>query len=398
MTPARRPTRAGRRRLQRTRGSLALAAAALAIVTTGLVAGFRVDLYDVAPPGAENQGSELVTTEVVGIRTFTPSDAVTVTTDIVYGIQPDGAVLTLDVCSPMAPHSATSPDATATPTVDVGDLDVGDSDPDEAVLPGPATSTGTETGSAPANAAAPPNAAASVNAQAPELLPAVISVHGGSWARGDKGNSDWRLVCQWLASAGFVAYSVNYRLVPDAVFPAAIDDLQLAVEWMRDPNNAKKYGIDPDRIGAFGGSAGGNLVALLGTRGQGALTTHSRVAAVAELSGPVDLRATGLVNATDGLTRISRAYLGCASINRCAQSVEASASSRLDHSDPPVFIGTSSDEFIPVRQSTDFTAQLERLGIRHELVVVPGNLHSIGILDEAMRARVAGFLHTELGW
>ncbi|WP_146072817.1 alpha/beta hydrolase [Cryobacterium sp. Y62] len=171
----------------------------------------------------------------------------------------------------------------------------------------------------------------------------------------------------------------------------------LAVEWMRDPGNAEKYGIDPNRIGAFGGSAGGNLVALLGTSGTGALTTGSRVAAVAELSGPVDLRASGLVNAGDGLTRITREYLGCDNINRCAQSVDASASSRLDRSDPPVFIGTSSDEFIPVSQSRDFAAQLDRAGIRAELVVVPGFLHSIGILDEGMRARVAAFLHAELG-
>lgn len=394
MTPARRATRAGHRRLQRTRGSLALAATAAAIVTTGLLAGFRVAVYDVAPEGAENQGSELTTTAVVGIRTFTPSDAVTVTTDVVYGTQRDGALLTLDVCSPIAPKSADRPDPVSTPAANSGaetdgDVDAGIGAPD-AVLPGPVAGTGA------AAAAASPNAAASADAQA-ILLPAVISVHGGSWARGDKGNSDWRLVCQWLANAGFVAYSVNYRLVPDAIFPAAIDDVQLAVEWMRDPANAAEYGIDPNRIGAFGGSAGGNLVALLGTSGRGALTAASRVAAVAELSGPVDLRATGLVTAVDGLRRITREYLGCEHLNRCAQSVDASASSRLDHSDPPVFIGTSSDEFIPVRQSTDFAAQLDRLGIRNELVVVPGELHSIGILDETMRARVAGFLHAELG-
>ncbi len=166
---------------------------------------------------------------------------------------------------------------------------------------------------------------------------------------------------------------------------------------MREPGNATKYGIDPNRIGAFGGSAGDNLVALLGTSGQGALTTDSRVAAVAELSGPVDLRATGLVNGGTEPTRITQNYLGCENINRCAESVDASASSRLDRSDPPEFIGTSSREFIPVSQSTNFAAQLTRLGIRNELVVVPGELHSIGILDAGMRARVAGFLHAELG-
>jgi len=377
VTPARRPSRATYRRRQITRGSVALTAT---VVATGLLAGFRVDVYDVAENGAEARGSELLTTDVVGIRTFMPGDGVTVTTDVAYGTQPDGALLTLDVCSPIRPPTLGGPDPTAT-------ADAGAADSTDTVLPG---TTDTED-------ATPPDLAVPNADPAPPLLPAVISVHGGSWARGDKGSSDWRLVCQWLANEGFVTYSVNYRLVPDAIFPAAIDDLQLAVEWVRDLDHAEKYGIDPNRIGAFGGSAGGNLVALLGTSGRGALTTGSRVAAVAELSGPVDLRATGLVSAVDGLRRITQDYLGCDHLNLCAQSVDASASSQLDRTDPPVFIGTSSHEFIPVRQSTDFAAQLDRVGIRHELVVVPGDLHSIGILDETMRARVAGFLHAELG-
>ncbi|WP_105036363.1 alpha/beta hydrolase [Cryobacterium aureum] len=385
MTRARRPTPRSQRRL--TRGSIALIATSVAIVATGLLAGFRVDLYDVAPDDPAARASELTTNDVVGIRTFMPGDNVTVTTDVVYGTQSDGALLTLDVCSPAPPRSTSTPDPSATAFVNTDSVDATDADTAATVLPG----TGTET-----EAAEPSDATASAAERA--LLPAVISVHGGSWARGDKGNSDWRLVCEWLASEGFVTYSVNYRLVPDAVFPAAIDDLKLAVEWVRDLDNAEEYGIDPNHIGAFGGSAGGNLVALLGTSGRGALTADARIAAVAELSGPVDLRATGLVNASDGLTRISRNYLGCENINRCAQSVEASASSRLDRSDPPVFIGTSSDEFIPLSQSTDFAAQLESLGIRTELVVVPGDLHSIGILDAGMRARVAAFLHAELGW
>ena len=70
-------------------------------------------------------------------------------------------------------------------------------------------------------------------------VPAVVSIHGGSWARGDKANADWRNVCMWLASEGFVAASVNYRLVPDARFPAAIDDVALAVEWLRAPEQVR---------------------------------------------------------------------------------------------------------------------------------------------------------------
>jgi acetyl esterase len=252
---------------------------------------------------------------------------------------------------------------------------------------------------APPAVAAPPVTSPAAALPPESTHPAVISIHGGSWARGDKGNSDWRAVCTWLASEGFVAYSVNYRLAPDAPFPAAIDDLALAVEWIRKPDNARRFGIDPDRIGAFGGSAGGNLAALLGARGSGPLTTDARVAAVAELSGPVDLSHEGLVSggAPAGLQRMVLSYLGCDSLSDCDQAEDASPVSKLDPSDPPVFIGAATDEFIPLAQSTGFAADLTRLGIAHELVTVPGTLHSIGILDVTMRAKVAAFLHGALG-
>ena len=98
---------------------------------------------------------------------------------------------------------------------------------------------------------------------------AIVVVHGGSWRRGDKANLNWRAVCQWLATAGYVTVSINYRLAPAWSFPAQLDDVQDAVRWLRDPAVVDRYNIDPDRIGAFGGSAGGNLVSLLGTVGTG---------------------------------------------------------------------------------------------------------------------------------
>jgi hypothetical protein len=69
----------------------------------------------------------------------------------------------------------------------------------------------------------------------------------------------------------------------------------------------------------------------------------------------------------------------------------------LDSTDPPGFIGTSSEEFIPLSQSTGFAADLDGLGITNQLVTVPGSLHSIGILDAAMRVQVSEFLHLHLG-
>ena len=358
----------------------------IAVSATALLGGFRPQLHSVTPDEPGDQLSELVTTEVVGIRTFERPEGITVVEDVEYGTQPDGAVLTLDVCSP----AVTSPVETTLEEVP----------PAQEVTPDGVTSPQeTPTDEAPAPTGSPTPTGSPEKTAAAALRPAVISIHGGSWARGDKGNSDWRAVCTWLASEGFVAYSVNYRLVPDAVFPAALDDVALAVEWARDPVNAQTHGIDPDRIGVFGGSAGGNLAALLGARGSGSLREGARVAAVAELSAPLDLSHQALVTgqAPAGLQNIVLDYVGCATLQGCAKAAAASPASTLDRSDPPVFLGASTDEFIPLAQATGYAAELKKRGITHELVTVPGTLHSIGILDEPMRVKVAAFLRAALG-
>jgi acetyl esterase/lipase len=325
----------GRRR----RPALIAAAIAAALGVTFAVSAFHQPLREIDPT-AEDAVSEVAGTELIGIRTFAPPAGIRVDADLEYGVSDDGTLLTLDVCRPAASGMSTSP--------------------------------------------------------------AVVSIHGGSWARGDKANSDWRSVCEWLASEGFVGVSVNYRLVPEAVFPAQIDDVARAVEWLREPEQAERFGIDPARIGAFGGSAGGNLAALLGTLGEGPLDTGSRVAAVAELSGPVGLGLGELDAdaASDWLRGIVGDYLGCEPRSddlACPQAIEASATAHVDPTDPPFFIGHAELEVVPVGQSERLAATLRASAVPVELAVVPGDAHSIGILDEGMRARIAAFLHAQLG-
>ena len=228
--------------------------------------------------------------------------------------------------------------------------------------------------------------------------PAIVSIHGGSWEHGDKANLNWRAVCQWLAGEGFVTFSVDYRLAPDSVFPAQLDDVQAAVEWLRKPAQVARFDIDPDRIGAFGGSAGGNLAALLGTTGSGSLTTGARVAAVAELSGPVDIRAA--IPTTDSYDRdfgeVQLEYLGCTSFAHCPAAETASPVTLVDDSDPPFFVAHSTDEFIPLSQSQEFVATLRGTGIDTTFVIVDGTLHSIAMLDDDMKSRITAFFKDKL--
>ena len=125
-----------------------------------------------------------------------------------------------------------------------------------------------------------------------DTFPAVILIHGGGWSRFDK--STMHTMGEFLARSGFIAFSVDYRLLKgtENQWPAQLDDVQRAVRWIR--ANATKYRVDPEHVGAFGHSAGAQLAALLGmedTRDNSdpALEKYSsRVQAVVDVSGPTD--------------------------------------------------------------------------------------------------------------
>ncbi len=123
-------------------------------------------------------------------------------------------------------------------------------------------------------------------------LPAILCIHGGGFRAGKREGYDG--LCMRLAQHGYVAMTVSYRLAPKFPFPAAVHDVKAAVRWAR--ANATKYGIDPERIGVTGGSAGGHLAQFLGVtenvkefEGNGGNPAESsRVACVVNVYGPSD--------------------------------------------------------------------------------------------------------------
>ncbi len=118
--------------------------------------------------------------------------------------------------------------------------------------------------------------------------PVIMLVHGGSWRGGDKSN--FIAEGMKLAALGYVAFSVNYRLTPEHPYPAAVDDVEAAVRWVRQPPQVKTYAINPKRVGAVGASAGGHLVGMLATLGSGSLTKGARIKAAVSWSGPMDFK------------------------------------------------------------------------------------------------------------
>lgn len=232
----------------------------------------------------------------------------------------------------------------------------------------------------------------------PRPLPAIISVHGGGWSAGDKAQRPWRDTCAWLASEGFVVFQTNYRLAPAHPYPVAIDDITMAVEWIRADAQTKEFGHDPARLGAFGDSAGGNLVSLLGTRGEGGTRAGTRVAAVVELSAPLDLTRAGaqLGELSTSFQQVQLDYLACASYDDCPQAEAASPHAHIDATDPPFLILHSTGDFIPVEQAEAFTAGLERSGVDVTFTEVDGAAHALGMLDAELRGSIADWLKRQL--
>lgn len=210
--------------------------------------------------------------------------------------------------------------------------------------------------------------------------PAVLFVHGGGWAGGDK--RDFRDMARGLAGAGYVCFSAGYRLVTPTKnkYPAQIDDVQRAVRWIR--ANAGKYGVDPRRVGALGASAGGHLVALLGTRDtrdnhDPALARYSsRVACVVDLFGPTDL--TAKLPSPPGLDvqALLTSLMGKPLEQARALYRDASPLFHVDGKSSPflIFHGAE-DPLVPLDQSRRFHAALGRAGVASTLIVFQGEGH-----------------------
>jgi acetyl esterase/lipase len=212
-------------------------------------------------------------------------------------------------------------------------------------------------------------------------IPAVIYIHGGGWSMGDK-DPNQALI---YAKNGFAGIAIQYRLSGVALFPAAVHDCKAAIRWVR--ANAEKYGIDPDRIGIMGESAGGHLVALLGTsggdkflEGDGPYGEYSsRVQAVVDNFGPIDLMNLKETPSPMDPTATSgpiTAWLGKPAKDVPELAKKANPITYLDAGDPPVLMmHGDKDSLVPFQQSELFYAALTKAGVKSKLVQVKNAGH-----------------------
>ena len=203
------------------------------------------------------------------------------------------------------------------------------------------------------------------------LRSAVILIHGGGWTNFDKGNM--RSMGMFLARCDFVAFSVDYRLFrgTENLWPAQLDDVQRAVRWIR--ANAAKYHVDPDRIGAFGHSAGAQLAALLGmesTRDNSdpALAKYSStVQAVVDVSGPVDFTTH---RDSEGDAFLAKFFGGDYAHNAQVWR-DASPVLRVSrHASPFLIVHGTQDDEVPLSQSQELADKLTEAGVPVKFVKV----------------------------
>lgn len=206
-----------------------------------------------------------------------------------------------------------------------------------------------------------------------ERLPAIVYIHGGGFEMGDKPTDQTLL----FAENGFVGIAIQYRLSDVAKFPAAVHDCKTAIRWTR--ANAGKYGIDPDRIGVIGESAGGYFVAMMGTSGGDAylegdspyIEFSSNVQAVVDLFGPIDF--LSMEDAPGGPVA---KFLGKPAQEVPELAIKANPITYVDAGDPAILmIHGEEDNLVPVEQSELLYSALAKAGVQAKVVRVKNAGH-----------------------
>lgn len=215
----------------------------------------------------------------------------------------------------------------------------------------------------------------------PPRAPAIVAIHGGGWNSG--GRRDMSFAAPFFTGQGYVFCSIDYRLDQTAPFPAQLEDCKCAIRFLR--AHSEEYHIDPERIGVWGDSAGGNLAALLGVTGGvktldglgGWQDQSSAVQAVLDWYGPTDMRLKQMptYNVFVGRVLVQR-YLNGSPADKPDIAAAASPVTYVAPGEPPFLImHGANDAVVPVSQSQEFYDALKASGNQATLLIVPGAGH-----------------------
>ncbi|QDH22539.1 alpha/beta hydrolase [Saccharibacillus brassicae] len=209
-------------------------------------------------------------------------------------------------------------------------------------------------------------------------VPLILWIVGGAWVSCNAARNLPQLVR--FAEQGYAVAAIEYRLAHEARFPAQIEDAKSALRFLR--ANAAKYGIDADRIGVWGHSAGGQLAALLGVTGGSPeyetadhLQQSTRVRAVAEFSGPIDIE---LDFQSEYHMPVMAMMLGGTIRMKPELARSTNPIAYLDGREVPPFLimHGDADTTVPLRQSQLLHDALTEAGVSSEFCVLEGTGHS----------------------
>ena len=242
-------------------------------------------------------------------------------------------------------------------------------------------------------------------AASPALTPAVIIAHGGSWLGGSR--RDEAGLMRFFATQGYLAMSIDYRLSSQAPFPAQIEDMKCAIRWLQ--KHAAQYQADPERIAAYGISAGAHLVALAAVSAGkwddagGENGVRSRLRCAALQAPPLDLPAwwQGADATLNGpmaprymLSRLFGQTYPQAP-ERYAEASPTSYAGKVAAGSLPAMLVIQGDQdaTIPPAQARQFVRALQASGNRAELLAIPDGDHfGFGSQGEQVAAKLKEFL------
>ncbi|WP_036393550.1 alpha/beta hydrolase [Micromonospora chokoriensis] len=221
-----------------------------------------------------------------------------------------------------------------------------------------------------------------VPVEAPQPVPVLVWIHGGAWLFGSpKQPADWLMEADPFTAAiraGFAVASAQYRLCAEARFPAQLDDVKAAVRWLR--RHGDKVGVDRERIGVWGESAGGHLASMVALTGNDQDDSGVRAAVCwyapsnlltmqsqAHPSGTIDHDAA---DSPESLL-IGAPLAENPELGRVASPITYVT----DQAPPMLLIHGDQDVVVPVGQSEELAAALTAAGAEVELLVVPGADH-----------------------
>ena len=222
-------------------------------------------------------------------------------------------------------------------------------------------------------------------------FPAVVCIHGGGFRAGTR--DGYNALCAQLAERGYVAVTVSYRLAPKYQFPAAVHDVKASVRWLR--ANAEKYGLDPDRIGTTGGSAGGHLAQFFGVTSDvekfegngGNAEFSSDVKCVVNFYGPSDF--TKSYDASVDAAEVLPLFLGGNLQEQRHRHIESSPLYWVTpDAAPTLCIHGTNDKYVAHEQAVWLIDRLSASDVEARLMTIEGGDHGFGKSSPEVKAQI----------